>query len=302
MAWFKRADPAPYMPVADSQQQQQPQEPQYVPVAQFNSALEEVKQLGSKFDQFTGMMAGMLAGSPGAQTQPVASAEPDIDDITDEEYNDAVLRGDAVRIAKRTNAMVERATRRVQKDLGGRIDTLQTQGMGILNQVNTELGQQALGGQPYYQLLKAEIDMQLQEVPAHQRTPQMRQWIYERTVGANIAKIREHDTREAERQARDRDALGTPGRARQQQDTTPTAESTFGDGVMRNDATWHGGGRVWEKKSPDDFARRRYGLDNMNQAAVFATNVMAVSDCSECFMPIVGGKCAPRCSRTQGAT
>lgn len=303
MAWFKRSDPATYMPPAQ-QQQQQEQPPQYVPVAQFTAAMEEVKALGSKFDQFAGMVAGAFAGGPGSgqqtRTAPQPEPEPAIVDVTDDEYNQAVLQGDAAKIAIRTQAIVERSARALRKEYDGKIGILQTQGMGALDQVNLELGQQALNGMPYYQLLKKDVDEQLASVPVQQRTPQMRQWIYDRTVGANLDKIKAFDAAETARIAKEREELDPPGR-QQQRDAAPTAETVFGDTLLKPNATWHGGGQMWAKRSPDAWAKSRYGVENINQAAVFATNVMAVDDCPECFVPIVNNKCSAKCVRMRGA-
>lgn len=293
MVWpFSRSDPSAYLPGPEPPTKADP--PQYVPVADFNRAMDDVKNLGSKLDQFTGMMTGFLGNSsPGSSTAPVVTPpqEVPIEDITDEQYADAVLRGDAPLIQKRTKAEISRAERTMRKDYDARFRTLEQQGMGILDQVSSEMGQQALAGMPYYQILKADIDAQLKTIPAHQRTPEMRQWIYERTVGANQEKVFTFRQAEEARIRQEREEVGAPGRTREDRNAAPTGASVFGEELLAPTATFRGGGALWSRRSPDEWARGRYGTKDINEAAVLATNVMGLSDCPQCFGPVIGGKC-----------
>jgi hypothetical protein len=260
----------------------------------FNTALDEVRGLNTKLDQFTGLMAGFLGNpqsSPLSRQDSPTPQEAAIEDITDDEYADAVLKGDAPRITKRNKAEIERAKREVRHEYDQRFKTLEGQGMAILDQVNTEQGQQALNGQPYYQILKTDIDDQLKKIPAHQRTPEMRQWIYERTVGANQEKVWAHKQAEEARIRQEREALGTPGRESRTKDSTPTGANVFGEDILSPTTTWHGGGNLWARRSPDEWARSRYGTKDINEAAVMATHILAVEDCPRCFGPVIGGKC-----------
>jgi hypothetical protein len=286
---FRSHDPTPFMPV-DTPSTGKPEEPpKYVDEGRFNQAMDEVRGLGSKLDQFTGLFTGLMTGQPPPVPQTPQTEAP-IDDVTDEEYADAVLRGDAAKIQKRTRAEIERAKRDLQKTYDQRLGTLERQGMGILDQVSGELGQQALGAMPYYQVLKGDIDAALKQLPAHQRTPEMRQHIYHAVVGANLDKVRAHDAAEAARIQKERDTLEPPGRAREHEQG-PTPETIFGDAILRPDATWMGGGKLWAKRTPDEWARTRYGVKDVREASVYASNVMNLDDCPRCFGPIIGGKC-----------
>ena len=293
MVWpFSRNDPSAYLPGPEPSKKEEP--PAYVPMERFNQALDEVRGLNSKLDQFTGLMTGFLGNpqpGPATRQDTLPPQEAAIDDISDEEYSTALLQGDAPKITKRNRAEIERAKREVKREYDARFKTLEGQGMAILDQVNTEQGQQALSGQPYYNLLKADIDAQLKTVPAHQRTPEMRQFIYERTVGANQEKVWAHKQAEEGRIRQERDALGTPGREARDKDNKPTAANVFGEEILSATTTWRGGGTLWARRSPDEWARSRYGTKDMNEAAVMATNILAISDCPRCFGPIIGGKC-----------
>ena len=296
MVWpFSRNDPSPYLPGPEPLKKDEP--PAYVPMERFNQALEEVKGLNSKLDQMTGLMTGFLGNSqpgPATRQETPAPQEAPIEDITDDEYGTALLQGDASKISKRHKAEIERAKREVRKEYDTRIRTLEGEGMAILDQVNTEQGQQALSGQPYYQLLKADIDAQLKSIPARQRSPEMRQFIYERTVGANQEKVWAYKQAEEARIKQEREALGTPGR--EQRERKPSGASVFGEDILDPTTVWRGGGNLWARQSPDEWARSHYGTKDINEAAVMAVNIMAVSDCPRCFGPTLNGKC--HCKRS----
>ena len=253
MVWpFSRHDPSPFLPGPEAPQKKE-DPPAYVPMERFNQALEEVKGLNSKLDQMSGLMTGFLGNpqpGPASRQETPAPQEAPIDDITDDEYGTALLQGDAPKISKRHKAEIERAKREVRKEYDTRIRTLEGEGMAILDQVNTEQGQQALSGQPYYQLLKADIDAQLKGIPAHQRTPEMRQFIYERTVGANQEKVWAHKQAEEARIKQEREALGTPGR--EQRERKPSGASVFGEDILDPTTVWRGGGNLWARQSPDE--------------------------------------------------
>jgi hypothetical protein len=293
MVWpFSRNDPSPFLPDPEPPKKDEP--PAYVPMERFNQALDEVKGLNTKLDQFTGLMTGFLGTpqpGPATRQENAAPQEPVIEDVTDEEYATAGLQGDVVKMSKRHKAEIERAKREVRKEYDARFRALEGQGMAILDQVNTEQGQQALGSQPYYQLLKAEVDAQLKTIPAHQRTPEMRQIIYNATVGANQEKVWAFKQQEEARIKQERDALGIPGREAREKDSKPTAANVFGEELLSPGTTWRGGGNLWARRTPDEWAHARYGTRDMNEAAVMATNILAVSDCPQCFGPVIGGKC-----------
>lgn len=298
MVWpFSKHDPTPYLPGPDPLTKDEP--PQYVSMDAFTRGMDEVRSMTSKLDTFAGLVTGALSmpqpgPSPTSHASP--SQEPVIDDITDDDYATAVLQGDHVKINKRTKAMIDREVRQVRQTYDARFAILEGQGMGILDQVNTEVGQQALAGMPYYVLLKADIDSQLKTIPAHQRTPEMRQWIYQRTVGANLDKIKLHDQAEETRIKQEREVLDTPGRTALR-DTKPTAASVFGEDILSPTMTWRGGGALWARRTPDEWAKARYGTKDANEAAVFAANVMAIDDCPRCFSPLIQGKCHCRPGR-----
>lgn len=291
---FRSHDPTPFMPIQDADKKKD-DSPKYVDEARFTEALNEVKGLTSKLDQFTGLFTGLISQSPG-QGQPTVgqvvqqAQDTPIPDITDDDYADALLRGDAAKIATRTAAIAERKVREVRKEYDQRFRTLETQGMTILEQVSGEVGQQSLGSMPYYQLFKQDIDAALKQLPVHQRTPEMRIHIYHATLGANLDKVRAHDVTESVRMQRERDQPTAPGRMREQ-DQGPTPESVFGADVVQSGATARGGARLWERRTPDEWARARYGVKDMQEAAVYATNVHAIENCRRCFGPIIGGKC-----------
>lgn len=295
MVWPFKASPTPFLPEPAREEKKDDPPPRFVDEGRFNQALEEVRGLNSKLDQFTGMFAGFMQGGQGGQggqrTESAPPAEAAIDDITDEEYNDAVLRGDPVKISKRMNAVAERKVRETRKEYDTRLKALETQGMAVLDQVSGELGQSSLASQPYYALLKTDIDAAMKQIQPHMRTPEMRMFVYNAVVGTNLDKIRAHDAAEAARIQRDREQPDPPGRGRTQEDQGPTPESVFGADMLRPDATWRGGARLWDKRSPDGFAQNRYGTKDLKEAAVYATNVMNLDDCPRCFGPIIGGKC-----------
>src|SRR5207247_423765 len=230
---FRSHDPSPFLPSADTSGTKQDEPPKYVDEARFNQALEEVRGMNSKLDQFTGLFTGYMA-QPGQQPSvqyPQQPQEQPIDDITDEEYQQAVLQGDAPKISKRMAAVTERKAREIRSEYEQRFRTIETQGLSIYDQLSSEVGQTALKAMPYYQLFRQDIDAALKQVPVHQRTPEMRSFIYERTVGANIDKVKAHDAAEAMRIAKERDQLDPPSRTKEQ-DEGPTPESVFGDDVI----------------------------------------------------------------------
>lgn len=299
---FQKHSPQPFLPSADPGAQKKDEPPKFVDEARFTQALDEVRGLNSKLDQFTGLLTGYFgAGQPGqaqqGQSQQQQAQEPTIPDISDDEYADAVLKGDAAKIATRTAAIAERKVREVRKEYDQRFRILETQGMSILDQVNTEVGQQGLATMPYYQLLKSDIDTALKQLPAHQRTPEMRAHIYHATVGINLDKVKAHDAAEAVRIQNEREQLDPPGRRQSEQDLGPTPESIFGEQLLKPTATWMGGAQIWGRRSPDSFAQQRYGTKDMKEAAVYAANVMALGDCPRCFGPVIAGKCHCRPGR-----
>lgn len=297
MVWpFSKQSPADFLPITPDPNigKQQDQAPQYVSVEQFNSALGEIKTMSQRFEDFSGLVqsaftGGQLNAAPRVQPR-AADTEPAIVDLTDDEYNDALLRGDAAKIGIRTNAIVERRLREERHASNARFERLESQGMAILDQVQNEVGQTSLARMPYYTIVKSDVDRMLEALPTHQRTPQMREHCYNAVVGANVEKIMTFRQTEDQRIAQEREAATSmPGRTKER-DEGPTPDTVFGT-TVRPDATWTGSGKLWGHKTPDEWAKNRYGVENMQQAAVYASNVMAIDDCQQCFSPIVGGKC-----------
>src|SRR5262245_23873561 len=297
---FNRQDPSPFMPEPQTPNDPEPPAPSYVKAEDFQQAMQQVQGMNSKLDQMAGLFSGLLGGGM-APTMPGAPPtstpqEPPIEDISDDEYAQALLQGDAGKISKRTNAQIERARRGIQQQFDQRFSALEQQGMAVLGQVQSEVGQSALSSLPYYQLFRSDIDSALRQLPVHQRTPEMRAHIYHATVGANLDKVRAHDAAEATRITREREALDPPGRG-SRGDPGPTPESTFGDKLLAPGATWMGGGPLWGKRTPDGWAQNYYKVQNMGEAAVYMDNVMKLGNCDRCFGPIIGGKCHCRGNR-----
>lgn len=304
MAWpFARKDPSAFLPIQG--QEKKDESPKYIDETRFNQALDEVRGLNSKLDQMTGLFTGFLAtpGQKGQGQQAQQAQEPPIDDVTDDEYSDAVLKGDAEKISKRMSAVTERKAREIRRDYDQRISLLERQGMGILEQVSGEVGQGAMNTLPYYQLLKADIDAALKQLPVHQRTPEMRAHIYHATVGANLDKVKAHDAAETVRVQAQRDAEHAPGR-QHAQDQGPSPATIFGEDILRPDARWRGGANLWGRMqhgrtvTPDGFAQNYFHTKDIQEASVYASNVMALDDCPRCFGPLIGGKCHCRSGRS----
>src|SRR5712691_2213956 len=146
---FRSHDPTPFMPSADASGTKDEPAPKYVDETRFNQALDEVRSMNSKLDQFTGLFTGYMAQSgQGHVVQAQSQQEPAIDDITDEEYQQAVLQGDATKIAKRMTAMTERKAREIRGEYEQRFRTIETQGLSIYDQLSSEVGQTALKSMP----------------------------------------------------------------------------------------------------------------------------------------------------------
>lgn len=286
---FRSHDPAPFMPGEPEKKKEDP--PQYVSQATFQQALDDVKGMNSKLDQMAGMFTGWAQAQPNQPPAQQVQQEQAVPDITDQEYESACLSGDHIKIGVRMNAISERKAREVRKEYDRRFQVLEQQGMTILDRVSTEAGQSALTSLPYYQLFKADIDAALKNIPAHQRTPEMRTHIYHATVGGNLDKVKAHDATEAVRIGKEREQLDTPGRRAQDISQGPTPENVFGDVLLKPDATWRGGAKLWDRRSPDTWAQTRYGVKDMKEAAVYASNVLALDDCPRCFGPVINGKC-----------
>jgi len=294
--WSRNRDPGPYLPGGEPATPADT--PRYVDESRFNGALDEVKALNSKLDQMAGMFTGMMtSGLQGNQQQsmPPSAYEPPIDDISEEEYQQALLQGDAVKVSKRMQAVAERAARQVRHEVEPRFRTIETQGLQIYDQLSGEVGQRALNEMPYYQLFKQDIDQAMQQIPVHQRTQEMRQLIYRSVVGGNIDKVKAHDAAESVRIERDRNAMGAPGRSTPSDGPTP--ENVFGNDILKSDATWRGGAALWGKRSPDEWAKNYYKVNNLQEASAYSTNIHNLSNCETCFGPIINGRCHCRTQR-----
>ena len=288
--WNRQSNPSDYLPPTETKKEET-HPPKYVDEARFNESIEQIKALGTQFSQFTGMFTSMMGQGQSqdpAPTQPVKREE--IPDISDAEYEDAIFKGDAAKIAIRTNAIAARAVQNATSAWETRFNELEQRGMGALDSLSTEITQGALNTMPYYQILKKDIDSALATLPPHQRTPAMREHVYHAVVGKNLDKVRAHDAAESVRLSQERESTTTPNRTSTRQ-TGPTPESVFGESILSPQATWKGGASLWSRRSPEQWTASRYGTSNLQEAATYVTNVMAISDCRQCFSPVVAGKC-----------
>lgn len=283
MAWWnKQEEKKP----ADGQQQE-PQ-PKYITEEHFNAFREDLRS--------------MLRPPEPAPRQDTGTPDvPQIDDITDEEYEAAVTnltnpdydgdrRLEFRKVQKREKAQQTRNRQSILEEVGRRTATQHI----LLDSLSTEVTKQHLNSLPYYSLFKKELDQAIAALTPEQRTVQNVQIIHNAFVGApeNQDKVYEYRKQQDSRAALpDHDI---PGR-KSPKDTRPKFVQIFGERMADSEEIIMNQGKLWRQNSrsqrdPDDFARSR-GYDSANDYAEFAENMMKIESCPDCYMEVIDGKC-----------
>lgn len=278
------------MPQQKQEEKEKEATPSYVKQEDFTAAMNTLNNINSQFQQFQGFVSGLAQGqgAPGGVSNQQQQA-PAIEDVTDEEYQQALMDGTASVLQKRHRADLARQ----EAKFNTRFTELEQRGLGILDLVSNQTTQQSLTSKKWYPLLKDQVNAEIAKIPAQNRTPDLVDFIYNKIVGENEEKIYTWRQEDDKRLAQEREVGNdTPRRSsRGQASDEVTFENTFGDELSQPHATWKGGGRVWDKFDAATHVKHRYGLDSVNDAAKYARGVMAIDDCAECFSPIVNGKC-----------
>ncbi len=230
------------------------------------------------------------------RTEP--SRQPDIRDITDEEYQAALQAGDITLIKVREQANLERVRREGQSALSQARGELTP----VLEGMSNELASTILSSLEYYPLFKKDVDTLLATIPAAQRNRAVIEHIYQSVCGRpeNLIKRDEYRAQKAQQQStEDAMASSTPARrGGQQQEQAISFENTFGENISSPTATLHGNGPLWQGRrrgyDPENYSKDM-GFAGKDDFARFTHAVMRVEDCPECYTPIIGGKCAPYC-------
>ena len=240
-----------------------------------------------------GTLAGFQAGQPQYQPQGL----PAIDDVSDDDYHEALRVGDVQVLSKRERANAEKLARAAANE----VNRARAEVTPVIENLSTELASSILGSLPYYPMLKKDVDSLLQTIPAAQRTRQVIEHIYHSVCGRpeNLSKIREHEQTQAQqRETELAMASNTTVQRRGTRQPDASFESVFGENLSNPTASLHGSGPLWQGRrsgyDPDSYGRDM-GFKDKNDFTRFATAVMSVEDCPLCYSPVIGGKCAPYC-------
>lgn len=291
--WFRRSQQEQPKEEPDEEKAPEPESaaPQYVTMEQFSNLTGQLSQLTTML----GNQGGQSGTSP--DPEPPKRELPPIEEPSEAEieaaFTKAVESGEpsdyrALRALenKRSSAQMERYKRATDE----RLETLQTQGMGMFGQINTRQARDFLKGQKYYSYVEKDVEERLKGIDASQLTPEVAKHVYDMAVGANFEDIQ---TKEAERQARERsktpvpEGTGQSGRT-QNREARGTFASVFGEGVASPLAQWPTGGALWQKNhdSPDRFAKN-LGYNDADHYARVSSWIMQTEQCNDCFMDVL---------------
>lgn len=241
-----------------------------------------------------------LRGAFSSFQQPAGQQrqEPQIEDVSEEDYQQALSTGDAQTITKRQRANDERNRRNTQRE----INQARAEVTPVLESLSGELAGSILATLEYYPLFKKDVDSLLGTIPPAQRNRSVIEHIYHSVCGRpeNLTKIQEYKT--GQQRQRDLEVgmasdIGTQRRGNQREREV-TFESTFGEEISNPTATLQTHGPIWQGRrrgyDAENYAKD-VGFKDKNEFARFAHAVMAVEDCPECLSPIIQGKCAAYC-------
>ena len=243
-------------------------------------------------------MRGVFQGiQQGGQRQEQRTTLPEIHDLTDEEYQEALSNGDVGKIKIREQANGER----IRRESNQQIQLARQEVTPILESMSGELSTTILASLEYYPLFKRDVDSLLQTIPAANRNRSVIEHVYHSVCGRpeNIQKIQEYRTQQrTQRETEEAMASGTGQQRRGQREKEVTFEQTFGEQISNPTFALHGSGPLWQGRRRGYDAEtysRDIGFKDKNEFARFSHAVMSVEDCPECMSPIVGGKCAAYC-------
>jgi hypothetical protein len=254
-------------------------------------------------NELSGLIKTAMAEVRGAfqgMQQPQARQEPQlpqIDDVSDADYQQALQVGDAQVIQRRENANRERLARAAAAE----VNRARAEVTPIIESMSGELATTILGSLPYYTLFKKDVDSLLGTIPPAQRNRQVIEHIYHAVCGRpeNIARIREYANTQAQQRETERAMASDTGvRRGQQREKEESFEQVFGEQFSSPTATLQGSGPIWQGRrrgyDPDSYARD-IGFKDKQEYTRFSKAVMTIEDCPLCLSPVIGGKCASYC-------
>ena len=289
MPWWKKEDPK------EPDKKPDPEPPKYV-------TKEELDSFKTSLQDTIVSTLTQRTDPPPRHDPPPKEPEP-IDDVSDADYQAALdnlqnpdFEGDRraqLRVVqKRESASRERLKRDIFSEMDRRLSSQQS----TLHQVNEEITRNSLNSLRYYKLFKKEIDEAIAKVPPEQRTTQIAQLVHNQIVAMHQDQVIEHEIKERERIAKEKQPLDTdtPNRRQRSQTQKPTFVEVFGENLADPNARMHGA-PLWDQHSrghrdPEDYARS-IGFESADEYAEYATNILAIEPCPKCFAEIVQGKC-----------
>src|SRR6266567_2463686 len=142
---------------------------------------DQLTNMGSTLrNEITGLINIVMAEVRGAFQgiqQPQQQQQqrlPDIDDVSDHDYQQALSVGDAQVLQKRELANRERLARAAAVE----VNRARAEVTPVLESMSTELATTILGSLPYYALFKKDVDSLLGTIPPAQRNRQVIEHIY----------------------------------------------------------------------------------------------------------------------------
>lgn len=274
------------------------QELPYVTPTQFNDSLSSLRtETSSLINGAVAELRGMFQGFQSQMRPQPEVREPQVDDITDEEYQNALSTGDTVALGRRQRAVEERARRQAARE----VQQARAELTPIVEGMSTELASSILGTLPFYSLFKKEVDEMMSTIPPAQRNRSVIEHIYHSVCGRpeSLAKIDTYrETQRKQREVEEAMASGVGTQRRGQREREVTFESTFGEQISNPTATIQGSGPIWQGRrrgyDPDSYARDQ-GFNDKEDFTRFTHAVMSVEDCPLCLSPVIGGRCAAYC-------
>ena len=134
------------------------------------------------------------------------AAEPTIDNVTDEELEDVIARGQGgAKIRKMVKAEIAGLKRQF-------IDPLEQVGLGAIANLTEQV---ASAGMPHYKRFEKEIKTRLAAVPAASRlNPEVHKWVYNAIVGEHAEELANEAAEAAVRKSREPAQTGGGGSTR----------------------------------------------------------------------------------------
>lgn len=204
----------------------EPAQPQYVTVDQFNAVNAALQNLTTQLGQFHSridVLATPRREEPGA----VAPASTFQRTVSQADIDKAYDDGDYKRAGQLQSTFIQETIKESTLATQSQIAQLQTTGMTMIANV---VGTQAKDKLPYYTRFKDQIDKMLEKVsPDLRANPEMHKWAHDAVVGQNVEIITKEASEGAVRKALDGGAGYVPG-----QSGTPTHK----DGQLTPEAAY----------------------------------------------------------------